>query len=167
MEFPVEFKHTGRGHVWTWRARLAGAGPGAQAWRDSVRTTLNGRSPDAAPLGGGRTCAAVDARAADDLLGKINPELMEGEDGIIQVSLSTSRLSELREGVDELLHYPYGCVEQTTSSLLAVAGAEGFSATPARTCATPRRKRRTPWPAASTSCCRCRPNPADWPTGRT
>ena len=82
-----------------------------------MRTTLNCRSPDAAPLGGGLR-ARVEGERTDDLLGKINPELLEGEDGTIQVNVSTSRLSELRESVDELLHYPYGCVEQTTSSLL-------------------------------------------------
>ncbi len=112
VEFPVEFKHTGQA-VWTWRARLTGGG---QTWRDSVRTTLNVDHPT--PRRSEVAAVRVEGARTDDLLGKINPELMEGEDGTIQVSLSTSRLSELRESVDELLHYPYGCVEQTTSSLL-------------------------------------------------
>ena len=115
VEFPVEFQHTGQA-VWTWRARLVGSGPGGQAWRDSVRTTLNVDHPT--PRRSEVAYVRAEGERTDDLLGKINPELLEGEDGTVQVSLSTSRLSELRESVDELLHYPYGCVEQTTSSLL-------------------------------------------------
>ena len=126
VEFPVEFQHTGRA-VWTWHTRLVGDGPGAQAWRDSVQTTLNVDHPT--PRRSEIAYAQVDGARADDLLGKINPELMEGEDGTIQVSLSTSRLSELREGVDELLHYPYGCVEQTTSSLLPWLALKDFGDT--------------------------------------
>ena len=53
-----------------------------------------------------------------DLLAHVDPVLLEGEDGTIQVNVSTTRLSELNDGVDALLHYPYGCVEQTTSSLM-------------------------------------------------
>ncbi len=115
VEFPVEFQHTGQA-VWTWHARLVGNGPGGQAWRDSVRTTLNVDHPT--PRRSEVAYVRAEGERTDNLLGKISPELMEGEEGTIQVSLSTSRLSELRESVDELLHYPYGCVEQTTSSLL-------------------------------------------------
>ena len=126
VEFPVEFRHAGQA-VWTWRARLVGDGTGAQAWRDSVRTTLNVDYPT--PRRSEVAYARVEGARGDDLLGKINPELLEGEDGTIQVSLSTSRLSELREGVDELLHYPYGCVEQTTSSLLPWLALKDFGDT--------------------------------------
>ena len=43
-----------------------------------------------------------------------------------RVSISNSRIFELREGVGELLHYPYGCVEQTTSSMLPWLGLRDF-----------------------------------------
>ena len=75
VEFPVEFRKTGQA-VWTWRARLTG---GEQAWRDSVRTTLNVDHPT--PRRSEVAYAHVEGDRADDLLGKINPEIMEGEDG--------------------------------------------------------------------------------------
>ena len=34
------------------------------------------------------------------------------------VNLSNTRVGELRESLRQLLHYPYGCVEQTTSTML-------------------------------------------------
>jgi uncharacterized protein YfaS (alpha-2-macroglobulin family) len=42
------------------------------------------------------------------------------------VSISNSRIFELRESVGELLHYPYGCLEQTTSSMLPWLGLRDF-----------------------------------------
>ena len=113
VEFPMEFRHTGPA-VWTWRARLTG-----RRRADMARFRADDdqrRSSHPAPLGNPFR-APADERA-DNLLARMNPELLEGEDGVIQVSLSTSRLSELRESVDSLLQYPYGCIEQTTSSLM-------------------------------------------------
>jgi uncharacterized protein YfaS (alpha-2-macroglobulin family) len=115
VDFPVVFTHTGEAK-WTWHARLAGEGPQAPVWQDAVQSTLLVDSPT--PLRSEIASARVDGGQANDLLAPINPELLEGEDGVIQVSVSTTRLSELGDGVDALLEYPYGCVEQTTSSLL-------------------------------------------------
>jgi uncharacterized protein YfaS (alpha-2-macroglobulin family) len=52
-----------------------------------------------------------------NLLAGANPQLLEGT-GTVTVHVSNTRLSELGEAVSQLLHYPYGCVEQTGSSLL-------------------------------------------------
>jgi uncharacterized protein YfaS (alpha-2-macroglobulin family) len=66
----------------------------------------------------------VDAAEAN-LLAGVDPALMQGR-GIVRVSISNSRIFELRESVGELLHYPYGCVEQTTSSMLPWLGLRDF-----------------------------------------
>ena len=52
-----------------------------------------------------------------DLLNKLKPELLDGR-GHIDLELSNSLLLEGAGAVDFLLNYPYGCVEQTTSSLM-------------------------------------------------
>src|SRR5438067_3510506 len=55
--------------------------------------------------------------AQENLLEDANPELLEGS-GMIRVSVANTRMIELQEPMRNLLHYPYGCVEQTTSSTL-------------------------------------------------
>jgi uncharacterized protein YfaS (alpha-2-macroglobulin family) len=57
------------------------------------------------------------AAANDNLLKKINPQLLES-DGSLRLDFSQSRMSEARDALEHILHYPYGCVEQTTSSTL-------------------------------------------------
>jgi uncharacterized protein YfaS (alpha-2-macroglobulin family) len=52
-----------------------------------------------------------------NLLNGLKPELLEGR-GHIDLDLSNSLLLEAAGAVDFLLHYPYGCVEQTTSAMM-------------------------------------------------
>lgn len=52
-----------------------------------------------------------------NLLEGLKPELLDGR-GHIDLELSNSLLLEGSGAVDFLLNYPYGCVEQTTSSLM-------------------------------------------------
>ena len=122
VDFPIEFRRTGRAE-WTWRARLAGE-DGVSVFGDSVKTTLNVGHP--VPRRSEVFAFAVPAGARwDDLLNRADPALLSGAEAMLEVSVSNSRLGELREGIGALLHYPYGCVEQTTSSLLPWLGLQG------------------------------------------
>lgn len=111
LDFPVEFRETGDAR-WIWSARFADAAPGKFA--DRVQSTFTVRHP--APvlhevLGG------VSTNSVPNLLADANPQLLAGR-GTLDVRVSNTRLSELEWAAEHLLHYPYGCVEQTTSSLL-------------------------------------------------
>ncbi len=110
VDFPVEFKEAGEA-VWKWTAHFTA---GEIAYRDTVQTTLNVGYP--VPLL--REIRSSQLRDADtNLLAGMNPALLEGT-GIVRVRITHSRILELRESLDQLLRYPYGCVEQTTSSTL-------------------------------------------------
>ena len=122
IEFPVEFTEAGSSR-WTWSARFAEA--------------TNGVSPTSTPLASPRFTDAAEStilvehlapmlreihlahteEAETNLLAAANPQLLEGR-GTIEIQVANSRLGELGEALRYLLHYPYGCVEQTSSSLL-------------------------------------------------
>jgi uncharacterized protein YfaS (alpha-2-macroglobulin family) len=112
VDFPVEFVQIGQAQ-WKWSAELIA--PGApKPLRDRVQSQLAVRFP--APLLRQVRTGYSDAGEAN-LLAGFDPQLLEGE-GVVRVSITNSRAIELREAIRELLHYPYGCVEQTTSSTL-------------------------------------------------
>jgi uncharacterized protein YfaS (alpha-2-macroglobulin family) len=52
-----------------------------------------------------------------NLFAKANPQFLAGT-GTMTIRVSNTRLSDLGEAVLQLLHYPYGCAEQTGSSML-------------------------------------------------
>ncbi len=111
LDFPVEFRQIGEAR-WIWSARFADAAPGK--FSDRVQSTFPVRHP--APLLH-EVLGGVFTNSVPNLLADANPQLLAGH-GTINVRVSNTRLSELEWAAEHLLHYPYGCIEQTTSSLL-------------------------------------------------
>ena len=111
VEFPVEFTDTGTAQ-WTWRAQFAE--PATVTFADAVQSTL--------PVGHiapilGEVLLSRATTLQTNLLTVANPQLLAGR-GTLTVSVANTRLNELGEAAAQLLHYPYGCAEQTGSSLL-------------------------------------------------
>ncbi|MEO7319398.1 MAG: alpha-2-macroglobulin family protein, partial [Chthoniobacteraceae bacterium] len=110
VDFPVKLRAVGDAG-WKWSAHLEGGG---KVFDDSVAASLKVGHP--APLLH-ETYLTDIAGASSDLLAGVNPQVLEG-DGTVRVTLSNTRLASLRETATALLEYPYGCAEQTVSSLI-------------------------------------------------
>jgi len=111
VEFPVEFRDTGEAK-WVWRAHFTD--PAAPGFVDAVQSTLS--IGHIAPLLGEVLLGHINS-SQTNLLALANPQLLGGK-GRITVDVANTRLNELGETASQLLHYPYGCAEQTGSSLL-------------------------------------------------
>ncbi|HEX8679832.1 MAG TPA: alpha-2-macroglobulin family protein, partial [Chthoniobacterales bacterium] len=112
IDIPVEIIAAGAGR-WSWSVRFNGSDRGAEL-RDAVEATIKINHP--APLLHQVETKRVEGNSAE-LLRISDPQILEGS-GEVTVNLSNTRVIELRESLRQLLHYPYGCVEQTTSSML-------------------------------------------------
>lgn len=109
VSVPVEVLREGEA-VWTWRATDTSEG----AFRDAVETRLGIEYP--MPLLREIHWDVITAQS-QDLLTDVNPALLEGK-GEVFVQASNTRAVQLNEGLDYVLDYPYGCLEQTTSRVL-------------------------------------------------
>ncbi|MGH8091909.1 MAG: MG2 domain-containing protein [Chthoniobacterales bacterium] len=110
IDFPVGFQNAGNAH-WIWTARLKiKPAPIADAVESNLPVGL--AAPLLQEILTGRTQAAE-----SDLLASANPQFLEGT-GRLEVSVANTRLLGLVEPVAYLLHYPYGCAEQTISNML-------------------------------------------------
>ncbi len=123
VEFPILMRTAGSAQ-WVWRARFVDENrtqaPAANNqsnpadFVDAVQTVLPIGYP--APLLHevylGRSTAET-----TNLMAIANPQLLEGQ-GQAAIRLANTRLLQVDEAVSRLLHYPYGCLEQTVSSLL-------------------------------------------------
>ena len=98
---------------WRWAVKFVATDGTAELW-DEVEAKINVRHP-APPIRQVMT-GRVESETAE-LLRISDPQIVEGT-GELTVSLTNTRVGELRESLRQLLEYPYGCVEQTTSSLL-------------------------------------------------
>ena len=110
VEFPVRLRATGNAE-WKWSAHLDANG---KSFDDGLVANLKVGSP--APVLRETYLTELSA-PSNDLLAGVNPQLIEGS-GLLNVTLSNTRLASLRETATYLLDYPYGCAEQTVSALV-------------------------------------------------
>ncbi|MFN2507584.1 MAG: alpha-2-macroglobulin, partial [Chthoniobacterales bacterium] len=112
IDIPIDVLATGTAQ-WKWAVKFVATDGTAELW-DAVEATIKLGHP--APL-----IRQVETRRVEEESGELlrisDPQIMDGS-GDVTVSLSNTRIGELRESLRQLLHYPYGCVEQTTSSML-------------------------------------------------
>ena len=105
VEFPVRLQAPAQ-EPWRWRVEAEGLSDESMATPPIVR-------PE--PLL--RDVRQFRLSSATNLLVGADPAVLELPERVA-VRMAASPLALLGEGVDQLLHYPYGCVEQTGSSLL-------------------------------------------------
>jgi uncharacterized protein YfaS (alpha-2-macroglobulin family) len=106
VDFPILVGNPGSSH-WQWSAR-------SQDHSDGVAATSE-IEPAGTAL---REVYLSDIQAKPgDLLASVNPQLLEGK-GVVNITLSNTRLTSLQEAVAALQAYPYECSEQLASSLV-------------------------------------------------
>jgi uncharacterized protein YfaS (alpha-2-macroglobulin family) len=109
-EFPVTFTAAGQAK-WIWRAWFADA---PREFSDATECSLD--VGYVSPLLHQTLLDTADGLSTN-LFARANPQFLAGT-GTVAIRVSNTRLSELGEAVSHLLHYPYGCAEQTGSSML-------------------------------------------------
>ena len=109
-EFPVTFVGTGTAK-WIWRAWFADA---PRDYTDATECSLDVGYVLALLR---QTLLATVDGFSTNLFAKANPQLLAGTGSVI-IRVSNTRLNDLGKAVLQLLHYPYGCAEQTGSSML-------------------------------------------------
>lgn len=118
VSFPVNVENTGTALV-SWQASPAALDGGeltpvkAREFSDAVETKFE----VAYPMPVLRAAASVQISAGLDLRKKLDARILDGS-GSLALEFSHSRLNGISGAVAELLRYPYGCAEQTTSALL-------------------------------------------------
>ena len=123
VSFPVKMAKVGTAK-WQWQAKTA-QWSDATALTDATESSFNVEHPVPAnrevryfPLAGNAL--------PDNLIKDIHPQVMEGE-GTVSLQVSTSQLIEIGDALDYVLGYPYGCVEQTTSSMIPWLALGGYN----------------------------------------
>lgn len=114
LGFPVRFTQRGT-TAWQWQVKTTNWSD-AKPLGDAVESKFE-VTPPAPALREVHYFELTSANAKDDILKRVNPQLLEA-DGELRLDFSQSRMSEARDALEYLLHYPYGCVEQTTSATL-------------------------------------------------
>ncbi|MCF6310982.1 MAG: MG2 domain-containing protein [Verrucomicrobiales bacterium] len=122
LKFPIHFTSIGDAR-WIWRARALND----DKLSDQTQSTLPVHYPIPLLRHSHRQTLhpAGNDKPAINLLADVDPELLNGQ-GSIQVTFSNSRMIEALDAVDYLLKYPYGCVEQTSSSTLPWLSTQSF-----------------------------------------
>ena len=123
VAFPV--KLTGLGTArWAWQAKTTKwSDPTALA--DKTESTFNVEHP-VQELREVRYFQLTGKDQAPNMLKDVSPMLLEGN-GAVAITVSNSELSEVSDALGYVLHYPYGCVEQTTSAMMPWLALGGFN----------------------------------------
>jgi uncharacterized protein YfaS (alpha-2-macroglobulin family) len=112
FDFPVKVIEPGEAR-WNWEVQFQ-SDDGKISERDSVAVTQSMLFP----VPELRQAIPVTLTPGDhDLAALIDPELRSATPTVV-LTVGNSRLANITAAVQELLTYPYGCVEQTTSSLM-------------------------------------------------
>lgn len=117
VDFDVHFRNAGTAK-WIWSATPQSMNDPAlrRSLSDAVESTFEIRYPMPL-LTETRFVTFRDQGKEHDLLEGFTQELVDGV-GELELEFARSRLSEAGAAIDYLLHYPYGCLEQTTSSTI-------------------------------------------------
>ncbi|MBL9115141.1 MAG: hypothetical protein JNJ83_09035 [Verrucomicrobiaceae bacterium] len=114
VEFPVRMSKLGA-LKWTWTAATS-QWSDAKALADKVESTMQIEHP--APENREIVYLRLDGKALpENLIKSVSPVVLEGE-GTLNITASMSQIYDVRDALDYVLQYPYGCVEQTSSSTL-------------------------------------------------
>jgi uncharacterized protein YfaS (alpha-2-macroglobulin family) len=121
VDFPVRFVAAGPAR-WVWHTRWADEPEAPDSAVAAPKTRFTDAAQSAFTVGYPSPMLREvhltrTGAGATNLLAAFNPQLLAGN-GTVTVRVSNSRIACLGEAVAELLQYPYGCVEQTASSLL-------------------------------------------------
>ena len=111
LSFPVAMTKTGEA-TWNWKVVSLTDPPLSDATESKLQVGY--------PLPLLRTSKTHTLRKAGDidtLLKDVDPRLLSGR-GDVEIEISNSRLIDATDAIDYLLTYPYGCVEQTTSTTI-------------------------------------------------
>ena len=111
VSFPIALTKTGEAK-WSWKMRSLTD----ERLRDGIESTIQVGYP-LPLLRETHTFTLKNGADLANALDEIAPRLLDGY-GNVKLTLSNSRLVEAADGLDYLLTYPYGCVEQTASSLI-------------------------------------------------
>lgn len=111
VSFPIGLTKVGEAK-WTWKVRSLSD----EKLRDATESKLAVGYP-LPLLRETHTLSLRDGADLGDALKQVDRRLLDGV-GTVKVALSNSRIIEAADGLEYLLNYPYGCVEQTTSSLI-------------------------------------------------
>ena len=122
VRFPLRAGRAGEAGFTVRAARTSGA-------RESDEMTLKAEvvtpiAPESAAIDG-ETRDAVAERLGD--LGAIRPDY-----GGLDLTLSSSPLAGLADGIEQLIEYPYGCTEQTVSRMVPLLALSDLASEPRR-----------------------------------
>ena len=119
VAFDVTFETTDEAK-WNWKAVTISTDQKiAEGDKAELVDSVQSKFPVNYPLPIFRETAFVRLNGNEEplnLLSRLTPELLNGS-GELTVEISASILTEAGTAIEHILHYPYGCVEQSTSSL--------------------------------------------------